>query len=329
MTFSRVVTIGASSGGLDALRTLASKLPADFQAPILVVQHIGTHESILPALLSKAGPLKAIHATDGLALEEGRIHVAPPDRHMMVTDGVVHLMHTAKENHTRPAIDPLFRSAAITFGPAAVGVVLTGQLDDGTSGLQAIKECGGVAVVQDPDEALRRSMPESALKYVKVDFCGSLEDIAGYLEQLVKKPAPAQTCTSEAVLHEMAVALTKGDTMAHLQQIGKPSHFTCPECQGTLWEIETRPLRYRCHTGHGFTQRTLRSAQIEAVDEALWSALRALQEEEQVLRETADTARHEQQAETAASLESEAVQIAQRIAQMRELMRGMPASHVA
>ena len=326
MSFSRVVTIGASSGGVDALRALAGRLPADFAAPILVVQHIGTYESILPALLSKAGPLKAIHATEGLPLEAGRIHVAPPDRHMMVSDGVVHLMHTAKENHTRPAIDPLFRSVAITFGPAAVGVILTGQLDDGTSGLQAIKECGGIAVVQDPDEALRRSMPASALKYVKVDYCGSLEDIADYLEQLVKIPAPAQTCRSEAVLHEMAVALAKGDTMAHLQQIGRPSRFTCPECNGTLWEIEARPTRYRCHTGHGFTQRALRNAQIEAVDGALWSALRALQEEEQILRETADTARHEEQTATAESLEAEAAQIQQRILQMRGLMEGMPGS---
>src|SRR5262249_52446716 len=159
----RIVVVGSSSGGVRALQNLAAQLPASFPAPILVVQHIGAHPSILPALLMRCGALPAEHVVDGEELSPGHIHVAPPDFHMYVEDAVVRLARGPKEHHTRPAIDPLFRSTAVAWGPATIGVLLTGLLNDGTPGLQAIKRCGGTTVVQDPAEAHAPSMPISAL----------------------------------------------------------------------------------------------------------------------------------------------------------------------
>src|SRR5688572_16379528 len=157
-----MVVIGASAGGVPILLELAAQLPPSLDASVLIVQHIGAHRSILPELLNRRGALRAAHARHGQALEPGMLCVAPPDCHMRVVDDSIRLTRDAKENHTRPAIDPLFRSAAVAKGPQVIGVLLSGRLDDGTAGLQAIKACGGVAVVQDPADAQAPEMPASA-----------------------------------------------------------------------------------------------------------------------------------------------------------------------
>jgi two-component system chemotaxis response regulator CheB len=169
----RIIVIGASLSGIDALSKLVGELPADLPAPVLIVQHVASHSpGMLPQILSRAGPLPAVHPKSSTSLEPGRIYVAPPDRHMLVEKGWIRLSHGPRENFARPAIDPLFRSAAMAYGPAAVGVVLTGQLDDGTAGLLAIKDRGGVTIVQDPQEATAASMPRSAMRHVQVyQFC--------------------------------------------------------------------------------------------------------------------------------------------------------------
>ena len=182
MRSDKIVVIGASMGGVPALRTLVSSLPEDFPAPLLVVLHIGNFPSILPELLAARCPLTAAHAVDGEKLEPGRIYIAPPDQHMVVDGRTVRLNRGPKEHHSRPAIDPLFVSAALSHGPGVIGVILTGMLDDGTSGLQAIKRCGGVAIVQDPKEAEAPSMPLSALRHVRVDHCAPVADIAALLQ---------------------------------------------------------------------------------------------------------------------------------------------------
>jgi two-component system, chemotaxis family, protein-glutamate methylesterase/glutaminase len=287
--FERVVVIGASAGGVTALRTVVGALPRDFPAPILVVQHIGNRASILPELLSRSGPLPAAHAEDNEPLVAGRIYVAPPDVHLTLLEDRVRLHAGPKENHTRPAIDPLFRSAALAFGTRAIAVVLTGGLDDGTSGLQAIKMCGGVAIVQDPSTAEDPSMPRSALAYVKVDHCVPVQALAPLLVSLSRQAvAPEPPPQPPELVFEHHFPDMKGDPMENLKAIAAPSGFVCPDCKGSLWKVhDAQPPRYRCYTGHVYTLKSLRQAQEEGVDSALWNALRALEEKHNILKEMA------------------------------------------
>ncbi|MGH6648256.1 chemotaxis protein CheB [Aquabacterium sp.] len=274
-----IVGIGASTGGVSALLTLLAQLPADFEAPLLVVLHIGAHRSIFPELVTTKTSLSASHPADGELLRPGHVYVAPPDRHMRVAKDRISLSRGPKEHHSRPAIDPLFRSLALEHGPAAVGVVLTGMLDDGTSGLQAIKHCGGVAVVQDPDDAEAREMPESAMRHASVDHCAPLIDIPQILSTLARRPAWAPPRPPASLVHEDQLFLGQGSAMSHLHAIASPTPFVCPDCHGGLWELkDSRPVRYRCHTGHMFSGATLSQALLEASDEACWNAVRALQE---------------------------------------------------
>jgi two-component system, chemotaxis family, protein-glutamate methylesterase/glutaminase len=280
----RIIVVGASWGGVEALQRFVTDLPADLEAPVLIVLHIGRYRSILPTLLQSKSPLQVMHATDGAPLKAGQILVAPPDHHMLVEAGRVRLSRGPKEHFSRPAIDPLFRSAALTHGPGTIGIVLTGRLDDGTAGLQAIKACGGIAIVQDPADALEPSMPLSALRHVDVDHCIPLAQIADTCRMVLTQPVtPAETLPAN-VQHEHELANGKGDPMTHLSRIGSPSTFVCPDCHGSLWELkDVLPPRYRCHTGHAYTLRTLQHAQSVGTDEALWNALRALQEQKLLL----------------------------------------------
>jgi len=297
-----VVVIGTSVGGVEALRTLVGGLPAQFAATVLIVMHVGHHDSILPSLLAGVTRLPARHARDGDVLEPGRILIAPPDFHLLVVRdrstpgrfGRVMLSRSARENHARPAVDPLFRSAAAAYGSRAIGVVLTGMLDDGTAGLQAIKACGGKAIVQLPEEALAQGMPESALRNVEVDRVLRLADMGRALEQMVAENLAAARGTPREVPEWVRVEnrfAQEDGGMEALSRIGAPSTFTCPECHGTLWELHgVAPKRFRCHTGHAFTERHLCEQQGEAVEESLWSAVRALAEKEKLLRQMAESA---------------------------------------
>src|SRR5205085_3197560 len=165
-SFDHVVVIGASAGGVHALLQIAENLPASFPAPVCIVQHVGSNPSLLPDLLRYRGPNQAMHAEDGQQLTPGTLHVAPPDHHMLIEGDRLYLTQGPKENHARPAIDPLFRSAAVTYGPDVIGVILTGQMDDGSAGLKAVKECGGLAIVQDPKTAAEPEMPRNAMRSV-------------------------------------------------------------------------------------------------------------------------------------------------------------------
>ncbi|MBA3773700.1 MAG: chemotaxis protein CheB [Ramlibacter sp.] len=320
------VVIGASLGGVEALQTLVSALPADFPAAVLMVLHVGNHPSILPELLSARGPLKASHAIDGEPVRAGHIHVAPPDHHLLVDGARLRLTRGPKEHHSRPAIDPLFRSAALESGPMVVGVVLTGRLDDGTAGLQAIKECGGIAVVQTPEDAVEPSMPASALKYVRVDHCVPLAQMAGLLVSLIDpKDAPAAPARVERLVHEHELTLSRGDPMEHLEAIAKPSAFVCPDCKGGLWEVaDSQPVRYLCHTGHAFTIRTLQHAQAEGTEAALWGAIRALQERRLILRRMEALQRQDGDVTAADRLQTQERQLASQVDALQRLVERMP-----
>jgi two-component system chemotaxis response regulator CheB len=286
----RVIVIGASAGGVGALMRLVAGWSEPLPVPTLIVLHVGAHPSRLPNLLAHRCSLDVAHAEHGEVLKAGTIRVAPPDHHLMIADHTLVLSSGPKENFARPAIDPLFRSAALSYGPGAIGVVLTGLLDDGTAGLQAIKARGGIAVVQDPRDAAEPSMPASALRHGDIDHCLALQDLPALLASLASsaaEPRKEPDMTSPDWLeHEQALSEGTGDFMAHLAAISTPSGLTCPECHGGLWSVNgAQPRRFRCHTGHAFTERTLGHALTIGSDAALWNALRALHERQVLARQ--------------------------------------------
>jgi two-component system chemotaxis response regulator CheB len=288
-----VVAIGASAGGFQALSELAKGLPGDFPAALLVTIHLHPEASrVLPDLIDRAGPLPAAFAEDGEEIAAGGIYIAPPDRHLLVDEGRVILRRGPRENGARPAIDPMFRSVALSYGNRAIGVILTGGLNDGSSGLHAIKRCGGIAVVQDPRDAQNPDMPTSALAATPVDHVVKLGDMAGLLSRLVAQPAGRGAPAPDDLRREVSIAAERDSDMATNDRLGERSVLTCPECHGMLWEIKDGELvRYRCHVGHAFTLEALEAEQATELDRALASALRALGERIHVVRRLADEAR--------------------------------------
>ena len=279
-----VIVIGASAGGVEALAALARRLPADLPAAVFIVLHVPAYgTSVLPGILSRHGALPASHPADGEEIQTGRIYVAPPDYHLLLEPGRVLLTRGPAENGHRPAVDTLFRSAARAYGPRVQGVVLTGTLDDGTAGLQAIKMRGGVALAQDPEEALFASMPRSAIENVPVDYVLPLAGLAETLVRLAHEPASERR---DAVPPEIETSVETETGVAEFDMAaletpreGQPSVFACPDCHGVLWEVNDGDLlRFRCRVGHAFSPETLLATQSDNLEDALWIALRALEE---------------------------------------------------
>ena len=290
-----IVVIGASAGGVEALVKLVSKLPKDLPAAIFVVLHIPPQSpSMLPTILSRAGQLPALHPTDGTKFERGHIFIAPPDHHILLEDGHIRIVRGPKENRHRPAVDVLFRSAASAYGSGVIGVVLTGALDDGTAGLLAIKRQRGIAVVQDPDDALYSGMPQSAVEHVKVDYVLPLAAIAPKIVNLVAmevdttmKQSTPEDMRNELSLAKMELSRQKNDT-----RVGMPSQYSCPECGGVLWEIQDESLlRFRCRVGHAFSIDSMMAEQSDAIEEAMWVALKTLEEQASISRKMAEESR--------------------------------------
>ena len=288
-----IVVIGASAGGVEAISRIVAEFSRDIRASIFVVLHISRGRSMLPEILTRSGRLPAAHPTDGEPLQYSRIYVAPPDHHMVVQLGSVRTAHTATENGVRPAVDPLFRSAARAYGSRVIGVILTGALDDGTAGSAAIKEAGGITIAQDPEEAFAPGMPRSAVKSGMIDHVRALRDIPPLLSALIDKEAPEvgvptgpHVRAMESDLAELPIALHGND------RPGKPSVFSCPECHGTLWEEEEGGLlRFRCRVGHVYSPDSMLSFQSDEVDRALWTALRTIEERAALAHRLAERAR--------------------------------------
>lgn len=282
-----IVVIGASAGGVDAICSLAAALPADFPAAVFVVLHIGAHKSQLPWLLNQAGSLPACHPADGDLVRPGHIYVAPPDHHLVVERGHVRLTRGPRENWARPAVDPLFRSAARAYGADVIGVILTGGLNDGTAGLLEIAQRGGTTVVQDPDDAADPGMPRSALRHVTVNHCLPLQDIPALLAVLVgkRRSAPfiegAQTVAPEA----------RSGAMTAEYKLDNPVAVTCPDCGGALARTELGTLtQFRCHIGHVYTAEVMVAAQFAALEWSLEAAMRSLSERGELCRQMGDKA---------------------------------------
>ncbi len=298
-----ILAIGASAGGVTALRTLFAAMPRDVSATVFVVQHISRTQSVLPALLTRAGWLPAFHPQDGEPVRPGWIHVAPPDRHLLVKDGRTLVRRGAREIRCRPAIDPLFRSVAAAYGPRVVGTILTGTLDDGSAGLRAVKRCGGIAVVQDPADADWPDMPRNALEHVAVDACVPLSGMPARLARFLNEPAGTAVPIPQDILIEARIPEKEFNTVPEdTNAVGRPSTLSCPECGGNLMEIEDGArLRFRCKVGHAYSPETLAASHREAVEHAMWVALRTHEDRVLMFRRLADKAREHGHAHTEAN----------------------------
>lgn len=314
-----IIVIGASAGGVEALSKLIHDIPPDIPAALFVVLHIPAQStSLLPEILSRAGQLKASHPSDRERIVSGNVYLAPPDHHLLIGQGFVRVVRGPKENRHRPAIDPTLRSAALHYGPRAIGVVLTGSLDDGTAGLNAVKQRGGLAVVQDPQDALYPSMPLSAIGHVQVDYTVPLSQMGALLERLAREAAPDEHAYPVPADLEKEVKIV-GMDMNELNapnHPGTPSPFSCPECGGVLWELDVGAmLRFRCRTGHAFSSESVLAEQSDALERALWAALKTMEEKVSLSRQLSQRA-HERGQEWLAHNFMERVQETEQHAQI-------------
>jgi two-component system chemotaxis response regulator CheB len=298
-----ILAIGASAGGVEALTYLAKNFPTNFPAAVLVTVHLSSEGgSVLDEILDRSGPLPAAFANGHDNLKKGHIYIAPVDRHLIVDDHRLLLGRGSRENNSRPAIDPMMRSAAACCGPRTVGVVLTGTLNDGASGLWAIDQCGGITVVQDPGDAQYRDMPTNALNRVRPDHVVGLAAMPQLLNELALQPAGEIMPVPDSVKFEVEIAKGGHATIDDMNRIGRPSGLACPECHGAMWEInEAGLVRYRCHVGHTYTAALMNIALDENLRRALGSALRALEERRSLARRLEKQARQNNQLYLAAS----------------------------
>lgn len=291
---------------------LVADLPADLPAAVIIVMHLAPNgNSALPYILGRAGRLPVTVAEDHARISHGQVYVAPPDHHVLVHRGHLRVVRGPRENMFRPAIDPLFRSAAYSYGPRVVGVVLTGSLDDGTAGLVTIKRFGGLAVVQDPHDALFPGMPTNALRSVEVDYRLPLAEIGATLSRLGRDPASSRevphVSDENTADYERRVAELDLSAIEQDDRPGTPSEFACPECGGVLWEVKDGTLvRFRCRVGHAFSGESLMAAQTTGLEDALWSALRALEEKLSLAQRLAERAHTNRQSRAASRFEEQA-----------------------
>jgi two-component system, chemotaxis family, protein-glutamate methylesterase/glutaminase len=316
-----IVVVGASAGALDALKQLVAGLPSDFPAAVLIVRHMAAEgPGILPEILSAAGPLPAVQPVDGDALLPGRLYVAAPDHHLLLEPARIRVTRGPKENRFRPSVDALFRSAAFAFGSRVIGVVLSGYLDDGAAGLWAVKDRGGIAIVQDPAEALYPSMPNHALQQVAVDYVVGVGAMSDLLVALTQEPVTMEGAAPMAKSMEIEnrIAMEQNALEAGVLTLGALSPYTCPECHGVLVQLrDSAPARFRCHTGHAFSLSGLLAAIGESIDQTLWSTVRVLEERLLLLQQMEEHAR-DMQAQQLADL---IVQQANRATQHIQLIR--------
>jgi two-component system chemotaxis response regulator CheB len=289
-----IIVIGASAGGFEAIKQLVTDLPANLDASVFIVWHMSPDvRGILPQVLNKQQKLYAAHGQDKELIKPGRIYVAPPDHHLLIEHGLVRVTRGPKENRFRPAVDPLFRSAALAYGARVIGVILSGALDDGSAGLWTIKQQGGMAVVQHPYDAEVPSMPESAIKAVTADYVVPVREMGNVLVKLVNEEVvehndngKGQQIRTEI---EVGVAMEDKGLQQNILQYGELSPYTCPECHGVLAALkEGDRVRFRCHTGHAYSADSLLADLTENIEDSLWTAIRSIQESVMLLNHMGD-----------------------------------------
>ena len=285
MTNNRIIVIGTSAGGLEILNNLIQQLPEQLPAAVFIVVHMAATSSaeFVTTRLQKFTQHTCKVAKSGEHIQAGTIYLAPADHHLLLSGKHVMVTQGPRENQFRPSIDTLFRSAAAYYDSAVIGIILTGMLQDGTAGMDAIKRSGGITVVQNPEDAQFPDMPLSVLKNVEVDFNVRLAEIGTLLTGLLAKPVPAKTEIPEDIKLEAKIAERVMGKTEEVEKLGKRVPYTCPECGGTLWEMANGPLRYRCHLGHTFSADSLLTEMNHELEETLWVALRMMEERKNLL----------------------------------------------
>jgi two-component system chemotaxis response regulator CheB len=322
-----IIVVGASAGGVETLSILVGRIPTDLPAAVFIVLHIQPNrKSLLPELLARVARLRVAHAIDGEAIRYGHIYVAPPDRHLLVEPGYVHLSTGPRENFARPAVDPLFRSAALAYGPRVTAVVLSGTLSDGTAGLWEVKHRGGTAIVQHPGDAQFADMPQNAIRQVPIDYVLPISDIPALLVRLAYGQTDQKTPTisangaskqtrkggeetpqkgARAMGDEGLIGETIGSEKPGSQEVkrdmaaqvsgqrdGEVTVYTCPECSGSLWQGNAGQIpRFRCHVGHVYSADNLLEGYTDGLERSLWYAVRTLRDKANLNRQLAIDAR--------------------------------------
>jgi two-component system chemotaxis response regulator CheB len=330
-----IIVIGASAGGVQALSTLVSALPPNLPAAVFIVLHVPAKPpSLLPNILTRDALMPVSHAKNAELIEHGRIYIAPPDKHLLIEKSHIKLVHGPKENFHRPSIDTLFRSAARWAGSRVIGVVLTGARDDGTVGMRAIKQQGGLTIVQDPVEATFPSMPMSVMQDISVDYSVPLREIGPLLTRLAQERTEegsyplAEEVELEAKIAEQE--MDSGELIASVERLGRISQLTCPECQGALWEIHDDDLlRFRCHVGHALSAESLSDGQAERLEVALWSAVRALEEQMILAKRIVERARKANRPRAATMFERRAEDAERYSGILRQLLLGDEKGNIA
>jgi two-component system chemotaxis response regulator CheB len=287
-----IVAIGGSAGSLSALQQMVSELPATFPASVLVTRHLAPHQpSHFAEVLAESSALPISQALDGQPIERSHVYVSPPDRHLLLLNGAIRLGSGPRENMSRPSIDPMFRSAALAYGPRTVGVVLSGMLNDGASGLRAIKACGGTTIVQHPLDAQSDSMPLAALEATEIDRVSKASDLAATLVEVTALDADTGPEAPDTLALEVSIAAGARLGSDALHQLADPAPLTCPECMGVMSQVRgEQPLRFRCQIGHAHTAQSL-AAQNDRVEEAMVIALRVMEERVALVTRMAQDAR--------------------------------------
>ena len=284
------IVVGASAGGIPALRRLLGALPADLPAAVLITLHQGRLAGRLDEILRAATALPVAFVSDDVPLEPGRVYLAPPDRHLIVLGDVAQVTTGPREMRARPAINPLFRTAAASRGSRVLAVQLTGMLDDGVAGLEAVRRCGGLVLVQDPADAEYPEMPQAAIGAGEVDHVGSIESIAGWLRERVTEVAPPSPIPEDVAL-EARLSTAEPSRPASTEQLGEQVAVGCPDCGGPLWQVGYGDNAvYRCHVGHSLSARAVLEAQADGIERSLWVAVRSLAERAAMLQRLADNA---------------------------------------
>lgn len=285
-----IIAIGASAGGLKAITATMANMPLHPDIAVFVVLHMASSSTpqIVVEHIQRVTDYQCCLPEDGEPISGGRLYIARPDYHMIVKNGIIRIIKGAHENRWRPSIDVLFRSAAVAYTSHVTGVILTGLLDDGTAGMHAIKRCGGICIVQEPDEAEFPDMPSSVLGHVDVDYRVPVADIGYIIGDLYTKPARPAPTVPEEIKTEAAMAERMVTKIENFEKIGTRSNYTCPDCGGSLWSVKNDPVhRYRCFTGHAYTERLLDEKKIEQLEDALWVSIRLMEERENLLETTA------------------------------------------
>lgn len=318
-----LIVIGASAGGIRAILKVIEGLPQAIDAAVMIVLHVSRKSSAdnIVEIFQRSTPIKCVVAVDKMKIETGKIYLAPPENHLLISDGIMRLNQGPEENKHRPSIDVLFRSAAVHFGNKVIGVVLTGMLADGTSGMYAIKTCGGRCLVQSPSEAEYPDMPFNVLRKIEVDHVADLEQIPNIIQDLLRQPLPLQIAIPNELKLEADITEKMMSDINQLKKIAVQSDFVCPDCGGGLWKVKNDPAdRYRCYTGHVYTEKLLQDIQDLKIEESIWVSIRMLEEKRNMLQLLASRKNRNNDDSTIFSLNKRIDDIGEHILRLKNLV---------